>query len=214
MKEYNEVMQRQGYLGTFLYDEMTGGGDVTDPKESAWFGIQAVVGAINIMRNGADGIMRWNIFDQLWPNSTSNNGEFREGIHVTGLAPSFFESYIPRNQYYSFSLFTKYIKGLNKVVNCSENKVGDSLYYIVLEDDAGNLTAVVVNTAQVPQYFNLKFNSSLNNLVLRRHMFEYTSSNPTEEAVLAGVDKIIRVNNEIKDVIPAGGLMIYTTRKD
>ena len=214
MKEYNAVMQRQGYTGTFLYDEMTGGGDVADPKESAWFGIQAVVGAINIMRNGADGIMRWNAFDQLWPNSNSNSSEFRNGIHVTGLAPSFFESYVPRNQYYSFSLFTKYIKGLNKIVNCSENKVGESLYYIVLEDDAGNLTAVVVNTAQTPKYFNLKFNSSLNNLVLRRHMFEYTSSNPTEEAVLAGVDKIMRVNNEIKDVIPAGGLMIYTTRKD
>ena len=85
---------------------------------------------------------------------------------------------------------------------------------VVLEDDNGNLTAVVVNTAQNPQYFNLKFNSSLNNLVLRRHMFEYTSSNPTEEAKLAGVDKIIRVNNEIKDVVPAGGVMIYTTRKD
>ena len=214
MREYVSVMAKHGYTGSFLFDEMTGGGYLTDPKESAYFGIQAIVGAINIMRNGADGIMRWNAFDQLWPNSNSNTGEFRNGIHVTGLAPSFFESYIPRNQYYSFSLFTRYVKGLNKIVNCSENKVGDSLYYIVLEDDNGNLTAVIVNTAQNPQYFNLKFNSSLNNLILRRHMFEYTSSNPTEEAKLAGVDKIIRVNNEIKDVVPAGGVMIYTTRKD
>lgn len=214
MKEYNSVMERQNFTGTFLYDEMTGGGEATDPKISAYFGIQAIVGAINIMHNGADGIMRWNIFDQLWPNSDSNTGEFREGIHVTGLAPSFFESYVPRNQYYSFSLFTKYIKGLNKVVNCNGSKVSDSLYYIVLEDDNGNLTAVVVNTSQSAKYFNLKFNSSLNNLVLNRHMFEYTSSNPNSEAKLAGIDKIIRVNNEIKDVIPAGGLMIYTTRKD
>ena len=214
MTEYNSVIDRQGFTGTFLYDEFTGGGDVTDRKESAWFGIQAVVGSINIIKNGADGIMRWNIFDQLWPNSISTSGEFRNGIHVTGLAPSFFESYVPRNQYYSYSLFSRYVKGLNKVVNCGESKVGTDLYYIVLEGDNGELTAVVVNTGQTPKYFNLKFNSSLNNLVLHRHTFEGTTFVPTAEAKLAGVDKIMRVNNEILDIIPAGSMMIYTTRKD
>ena len=45
-------------------------------------------------------------------------------------------------------------------------------------------------------------------------MFDYAYTNPTEEAKLAGVDKIIRANNEIKDIVPAGGVMIYTTIKD
>ncbi len=213
MKTINEAISNQNYTGAFLFDELTGGGHYDDPKESAYFGAQAVVGTINVIKNGADGIMRWNIFDQLWPNSTSNNGEFRNGIHVTGLAPSFFESYLPRNQYYAYSLFTKYIKGLNNVVNCNEFKVGTDLYYLVLEDDSGNLTAIIVNTGHSSKYFNLKFNKSLNNKILYRHLFDAASSYPTEDATLANTDKIIRANSEIKDVAPAGSVMVYTTLK-
>ncbi len=211
MNTINEAKENQNYTGTFLFDELTGGGDCDDPIESSRFGIQAVVGTINVIKNGADGIMRWNIFDQLWPDSQSNNGEFRNGIHATGLAPSFFESYIPRNQYYTYSLFTKYIKGLNNVVDCGSYRNGEDLYYLTLTDDNGNITVVVVNTGWSPKYFNLKFNSSLNNKILYRHMYDEASSTPTEDATLADVDKKLRVDTEIKDVIPAGNIMIYTT---
>lgn len=212
MKEYNDAMANQGYTGTFLYDEFTGGGHYSDPIESSRFGVQSVVGSINIIKNGADGIMRWNIFDQLWPNSNSNNGEFVNGIHVTGLAPSFFESYVPRNQYYAYSLFTKYIKGLNNVVDCGAYRSGEDLYYLMLTDDNGNMTVVVVNTGWAPKYFNLKFNSSLNNKILYRHIYDEASSTPTEAATLAGIDKKLRVNSEIKDVILGGNIIIYTTK--
>lgn len=214
MKDYKDAINRQSYTGKFLFDEFTGGGPYDIPLESSYFGVQTIAGAINLMKNGADGICRWNIFDQLWPNSTSTSAEFQNGIHVTGMAPSFFVSEVPRNQYYAVSLFTKYIKGLTNVVDCGTYRLNDNIYYVTLTDNNGAITTAVVNTGHTPCYFNLKYANSLNNTIMYRHIFDGHSSTPTAAAILPKTDKILRVNTEIKDVVSPGSMIIYTTNSN
>ncbi len=211
---YNNVLKANNYNGIFLADEfMAIGGRPPLGLEGSFMGTQTVVGVINAMKNKVNGVLSWQIFDQLWVNQTNTAGEFENGIHAVGTAPSLLESYVPRNHYYAISLFTRYISDGNvKVLQC-DFKTGTNLYYAVTETSDGDITIAAVNTGENPEYVCFSFDSALNR-TFNRHMFDPASVYPTEEAKLAGIDKTFAVEKTLKDVIPSGGVMIYTTRTD
>ena len=76
--------------------------------DSPWAGLQMAVGGIIAQQRGINNISLWQIFDQLWTDQTNTGGEFINGIHACGSAPSLFDSSIPRRQYYSTGLFATY----------------------------------------------------------------------------------------------------------
>ncbi|MEE1314473.1 MAG: hypothetical protein UHS49_01725 [Faecalimonas sp.] len=152
------------------------------------------------------------IFNQQWPNVHSNNFEFSDGMHYTGTAPSLLESYVPLSSYYAVSLFSRYAKGLGQTIE-TDFRVGKDLFYVMLTNEAGIKTVMVINMGESAKAISIEFKTDINEKFYR-HMYAGFDLKPDERARLAGIDKRFFVKGELKDVIPACGVVIYTTRED
>lgn len=189
--------------------------------DSPWAGLQTVIGAILAQQEGINNISLWQIFDQLWTDQTNTGGEFVNGIHVCGSAPSLFVSSIPRGQYYPTSLFARYNgfqNGKSYRTNEHENQadyekgnLGLHIGAAQLED--GNWTITVVNTDLEDATFSVTFDKAINK-TLYRHVENVTTLVPTTAAHLADADKTyVNVGDKFIDTIPGGSVVIYTSIK-
>lgn len=189
--------------------------------DSPWAGLQTVIGAILAQQEGINNISLWQIFDQLWTDQTNTGGEFVNGIHVCGSAPSLFVSSIPRGQYYSTSLFARYNgfqNGKSYRTNEHENQadyekgnLGLHIGAAQLED--GNWTITVVNTDLEDATFSVTFDKAINK-TLYRHVENVTTLVSTTAAHLADADKTyVNVGDKFIDTIPGGSVVIYTSIK-
>ncbi len=181
-------------------------------EDQCWIATSSAVGLIASQKHKYKGISYWQIFDQLWWQSTSNSVEFTDGVHRTGTTNAIVESYSPYGSYYGISLMTKYLRGCTNVIN-SNFRYNDELYYTANESDDGIMTIVVTNTGKSSNYIKLSFTEDINK-TLNRHLFDPASTHPTDDAQLALTDRSFNVTDELVDVIPSGGIAVYTTRID
>lgn len=216
---YMELLKKAGLYGKvqFWMDEFNCKDDGAEflASGSAWLGLQNAVCAMTAQQNGIQNIMLWMPFDQLWTDRSSSGGEFKDGIHMCGLAPSLFVSSIPYEKYYTSGLFTKYNSCKNGIVYQTNNKylVEEEymgVYVSAMRNDEGKLVVTVVNLNVDKAEIHINFDKDINT-TLYRHVCEVGNITPGFDAKLADADKTYgNVKNKLTDKLPGGSIAVYT----
>ncbi|MEE1025720.1 MAG: hypothetical protein U0L55_01760 [Acutalibacteraceae bacterium] len=181
--------------------------------DQAWVGLQNVVGFIAAQQRGINNFSLWQIFDQLWTDQNNTGGEFVNGIHVCGSAPSLFVSSIPRRQYYSTSLFAKYNgyqNGKSYRTNNDDLQMYTDLHVGAAQLEDGSWTITVVNAGIDDYDITVEFDKAIYQ-TLYRHVNNENTNIGTTAARLPDADKTFaNVKNKFKDTIKGGCVAIYT----
>ena len=181
--------------------------------DQAWIGLQNVVGFIAAQQRGINNFSLWQIFDQLWTDQNNDGGEFVNGIHVCGSAPSLFVSSIPRRQYYSTSLFAKYNgyqNGKSYRTNNDDLQMYTDLHVGAAQLEDGSWTITVVNAGIDDYDITVEFDKAIYQ-TLYRHVNNENTNIGTTAAHLPDADKTFaNVKNKFKDTIKGGCVAIYT----
>lgn len=216
---YMKLIKEAGLFGKvqFWMDEFNAKDEGAEHLASgnSWLGLQNAVCAMTAQQNGIQNIMLWMPFDQLWTDRNSSAGEFKDGIHMCGLAPSLFVSSIPYEKYYTNGLFTKYNSCKKGTVYKTNNKYlaeeeYASVYVSAMKNDDGKWVVSVVNLNAEDVRIHVKFDKSIN-ATLYRYICESGKLNPDFGATLPEADKTYGdVKDKFTDLIPGGSIAIYT----
>ena len=214
---YMEPMRDYGIAGVeeFWVDEYNTG--ITNRPlgdDNAWTGLQSVVGFITGQQNGIDNFSLWQLFDQLWTDSTSTGGEFINGIHACGMAPSLFVSSIPHGQFYPVSLFGKYNGYQNgKSYRTNEHDLqayASDIHVGAVQLEDGKWTISVVNAGVDEYTISVNFDKAINQ-TLYRHVENVNTNIPSTAGKIADADKTFaNVKDKFVDTIEGGSVVIYT----
>ncbi len=181
--------------------------------DQAWLGLQNVVGFIAAQQRGINNFSLWQIFDQLWTDQTNTGGEFINGIHVCGSAPSLFVSSIPRRQYYSTSLFAKYNgyqNGKSYRTNNDDLQMYTDLHVGAAQLEDGSWTITVVNASIDDYDITVEFDKAIYQ-TLYRHVNNENTNIGTTAARLPDADKTFaNVKNKFIDTVKGGCVVVYT----
>ena len=182
--------------------------------DNAWNGIQNVVCAIAAQQRGINNISLWAIFDQLWIDQKNTGGEFKNGIHVCGSAPSLLVSDIPKKQYYTTGLFAKYNGYQNGKAYRTNNETlmsyASDIHVGAVQLEDGSWTITVVNTWIEPYKITVNFDKAINQ-TLYKHSQSSGGITPTADAELAKAERVFgNVQTSFADVVPAGSVTVYT----
>lgn len=182
-------------------------------KDTAWIGLQNVVGAIVAQQEGINNISLWQIFDQLWTDQNNTGGEFINGIHACGSAPSLFVSSIPRRQYYSTGLFAKYNgykNGKSYRTNNDDLQLETDLHAGAVQLEDGSWTITIVNAGIDDYDVTVEFDKAIYQ-TLYRHVNNENTNIGTTAAHLADADKTYaNVKDKFIDTIKGGCVVVYT----
>lgn len=184
---------------------------------SAWNGLQTGVGILTAMNLGIQNISLWQIYDQLWIDQDNTGGEFVNGIHACGSAPSLFVSSIPKPQFYPVSMLGKYLGHEDGKVFGSFSEYASGVYVGAVQHKDGNWTFAVINTNYEELTFRITFDNAISKN-LYRHVYNAAGAEdvnpPTTAARLPGVDRKFKdVKKILKDKIPSGSVVVYTSLK-
>ena len=184
-------------------------------RESPWRGTQLGVCATAFMEFGIENSMLWTLYSQQWPNNTHSSGEFTDGIQMCGLALGLNFTTVPTTQYYAFALLSKFLSTTDIVYTVEYDKLF-GLYYAYATNNNGDVTIIAVNAySGGPQGFELEFEKSLGGKTLYRHLYDPTTCKANGTTQILPADRAYKsVNNKIVDLLPSGGLAIYTTVKE
>ena len=176
-------------------------------------GVEIVTAAVALMNAGVNSSLLWTAFDQQWPCNHTNNGDsFYDGDHRCGVMPVLTRTLVPHKSYYAFSLLSKYVDGNGSKV--FEGFGNDCLHLTMSVSNEGYITVVVVNSKDVADEFEIKFEKSLNT-TLYRHTFDPETLVPDEYSFGIGIDKTFEnVADTLTDTISAYGVKVYTTHLD
>ena len=205
--ETNIRGESAGYNNRFIYDE--NGQPFADiPSE----GMHATSYFAHSMNQGVQNLMWWYIFDQQWPNNTTNNTDaFWNGMHCWGVVPSLLRTDIPQTSYYAISLLTKYFGNNAKVygTESADYNVG------VQQDKNGEWSICLANFADQAEYIQVNFDKNIGNQKFYRHVYYEKGTVKTPEAKIIPADISITTSGDsLNDKIPANCTVVYTTIKD
>jgi len=221
---YKQYLKDAGVEGKvqFWMDEVNCWEIPTDTKAAEnlerqlpFIGLQNAVVGMAAQQNGIQNIILWMPFSQLWTDRSSTAGEFKDGIHICGLAPSLFVSSTPFPQYYGTGLFTKYNSCTNGIVYKTNNKYLAeeevcSVYVSAMRNDDGKLTVTVVNLNIDEAEIHINFEKALGT-TLYRHLCATGTLKPDFNATLAPADKTYgNVKDKLTDKLPGGSIAVYT----
>lgn len=179
-----------------------------DP-ESAKHGTDLARVFCGIMSSGAQNSIMWSLFDQIWPNSHTTNGDsFVDGDHRCGMMPVFHRSFVPKPDYYAIGIIGNFFGG----ENCRS-------YYIPFNDFLeigvnvmadGNISVLAINSKYETDEFTLDFGEKIGK-AFRRYVYDPEKIVPTEEAKMIEWDKELSVDNTLCDTLPPYSFAVYTT---
>ena len=210
-----KVMKKYKSDKPFWIDEwnVAQSGYTQSHRDAPWLGTQLGVCATAIMEFGIQNSILWSFYSQQWPNNTNSGGEFTDGIQMCGIAYSLNFSTIPTTQYYAFTLLSKYLSTTDTVYHVEYDTIL-GMYFAYAENDEGDVTIIVVNAYTEPQKFNLDFEKSLGGKTLYRHLYNPTTCKANGKLQILPADRAYSpVKNKLVDIIPPGGLTVYTTVK-
>lgn len=218
---FHNRMQKYDTLNrTYWNDEFQARSDNgTNGQPNAWNGLNACVSLLVGMQYRVQNTSWWQLFDQLWVDSTATNREFNGGIHITGMHPSLFVSSIPKPQYYATGIWTKYMNSDAATVypvGTAGQNVMDLYSYIYMnalkDNETGLWTIVVVNASLEDTKFEITLDKAINQ-TLFRHVYETGEPRTSTAGHLADPDRVFKnVKNKLVDVVPPGSVSVYTAR--
>ena len=219
LSSYIDTMKATGLWGKveFWQDEMfakLNNGGLYD-KEIGSLTTQTIVSAICSQQMGVDNVLMWQAFDQAFPESLENSGEFKNGIHISGTCPSLYVSTTPYVAYYGMGLFARYNNSKNggKAYATSSGDYEDypGVYVGATQLDDGNWTFTVVSVNVTKTPFVINFDKALGKN-LHRHVEDIEKRDPKTSARLADADAtFVNVKDKLADTIEPFAIHIYTT---
>lgn len=192
MGKSGEAYRRTGAYGTYL--------------------AQIVAASINA---GLQTSLQWLLFDQRYVapgDNTTNNDSFHHGVQRSGACkwphddiedPS---SCYP--QWGAVSLLSKYLGG-RRGTKTLVGESSDTLKVAATSRGPGEISVLVVNTSASPQDFTFEMVKFQSTRSLYRHLYDPGNIAPANEARLPAVP--VSFHSNIRDTIPAGGVLIYST---
>ena len=192
MGKSGEAYRRTGAYGTYL--------------------AQIIAASINASLQTS---LQWLLFDQLYVapgDNTTNNDSFHHGVQRSGACkwphddiedPS---SCYP--QWGAVSLLSKYLGGRRgtKTLECESS---DTLKVAATSRGPGEISVLVVNTSDSPQEFAIELVNFRSTRPLYRHLYDPGNIAADEEGRAPAVPA--RFHGNMRDSIPAGGVLIYST---
>lgn len=200
----------------FIFDEYNWLGDTNfeTRADSAWWGVQQAIAEVALLSNGVDGCFLWTLFDQQFPNTTTSNADsFKNGIQYYGLVPSLFNSSVPHKAYYQYTMAQHFLGVKGSKIYAGENELYSGLYTAAALMPDGNFSIIVVNTDFVDTAICIDLEKSINK-TLYRHLYNPSSveSHPDKNMISADC-KFTNVKTQLVDVLPGGGVAVYTSAK-
>lgn len=187
---------------------------MTARKTNPFFGTQLALQQVASLNNGIRGSYLWTLMDQQWPNNTTVNTDgFVDGVHNHGILPNFQINNIPHPGFYAFQLMANFIgQSGAEVYDVDYSKAEySSVYATMVKLPNGDLGIAVVNANQLAANVKLNFEKSLG-VTLYRHEYDPIKVSPTADAeIIPPSAKITNAGKTFCDVVPALGLIVYTT---
>lgn len=179
--------------------------------KQGWSGTQLAQLYLTNVNHGVQNTFLWSFNDEQWPLLNTTSGEFKDGVHLTGLFPVISQSLIPYKQYYAYTLLTKYFAtdGSAKAYKATD---GDGILATMIKNSNDDISIAVVNTNTTRKEFMLNVEKTLGGKTLYRHLYNPETVVADENASIIGVDKtFLGIGNEFVDSLPAGGVAVYTS---
>ncbi len=217
--DWSKTMEEYGLLGKseFWIDEQKAGSGTSDPISAgwvtvdAWQGLQTALQGIICQQVGIDNYVLWQWHDMIFTDLGPSGGQFNNGIHDTGIKPSYFISSIPGEAMYTLGLFTRYNGHKNGTVYRTTNfEDCYNVYMGAVKLEDGSWTVTVVNTDVMDAEIRIDFDKAINQ-TLYRHTQSVGNVKATSQCKLAQVDKVYKdVSKTIVDTVPGGSVTVYT----
>lgn len=192
----------------FVFDEYNIGWNRDHSRDA--HGANLAIAIVAQMNAGVFASMLWTLFDQIWPNNHTVNGDsFFDGDHRWGLAPNLNRSPVPHKSYYAFSMISKYTGGRGSKVY--EGVGQNHLHLTMNELPNGSVTIVVVNNKAQGEDFKITLQKPLKARLFCRK-FNPATAVPDEKADILPVSGEIELNGtELCDSIAPYGVTVYTS---
>lgn len=214
--DYYAEFENEVDMSTYVLDEWNTDNKVngTDGRLTALKGTQIALGSVAMLNHGVRTGYLWSLFDQLWVSNYSNNGEFTDGVQLTGLMPTLLQSSVVYPGYYAQSLMGTLVGKAHSTVYRGEDEGTNSVYAAMTEGQDGSKNILVVNINADDAYVTLDFEKSLGGKSVYRHVYNGASAEGSSNANLIGFDlKKTGVNTKLNDVLPGFSVVVYTTEK-
>lgn len=199
----NAKLQEKGYSNVGFDDE--------------YRGLQQAVGVVYGMNNGFDNLILWTLADQLWPGqrNTSTTAGFYDGVSRHGIFWNIQDTMVPKKQYYSYSLLSKYCgRGGGKTYPSQLSELYSGVYTACMQLEGGDWTFIAVNNNVEDVSLKVHFEKALGGVKLYRHQYVAAEVQPNIGAQIIPANKtILRVQKSFSDILRGGSLAVYTTEK-
>lgn len=219
ISEFTSVLNETGkelWFDELNYSYVNSGQATHNAVIHNWSGTQLSELLLANMNAGLQNAFLWSLNDMQWPLRNNTSGEFEKGIHMTGTYPSLNTSATPYAQYYGYSLLSKYLGG-GEGTCVFEGTGKKGVYSTMVKQSNGDITVMVINTNISKQAFKIDFKEVLseNGVKLNRHLYDPEKISPNSNADIIEIDKVFtNVSEHLQDILPPGGVALYTTRTD
>lgn len=213
-EEFVRIISKTGK--PFWFDEWMYGGNAINNQKTDFYAQQIAQTVLAAMNSGVNSCIYWQMFEIVWPTRTDTGGEFKDGIHILGTAPSLYVSAIPYKLFYGFTLLTRFAGEFNNnKVYYAQGENGVCLSMVEYEKDGKKYqNVIVVNTTSLEQKISINFEKSIGK-TMYRYLFDPTTVVPNTSAEMIGVDKGFKdVDKILQDTLPAGSIAVYSTVKE
>ncbi len=203
-------------LNKFVWDEYNTKPPTADAvtlRRTGHNGVQLALGQIAQMNCGIHSSYLWSLFDQQFPNNYSTNTDsFKDGVQMTGLAPTLLVSSIVYAPYYSFSLAANLVGRKGAKIYRGSDEGAESVYAAMSEGKDGSLNILVATTSIEDVQLTLNFEKSLGGKTFYRHVYDPNTVVCTAEGEMIQPDlKIANVKDSLTDTITPYTVVVYTT---
>lgn len=213
-EEFVRIISKTGK--PFWFDEWMYGGNAINNQKTDFYAQQIAQTVLAAMNSGVNSCIYWQMFEIVWPTRTDTGGEFKDGIHILGTAPSLYTSAIPYKLFYGFTLLTRFAGEFNNnKVYFAQGENGVCLSMVEYEKDGKKYqNVIVVNTTSLEQKISINFEKSIGK-TMYRYLFDPTTIVPNTSAEMIGADKGFKdVDKILQDTIPGGSIAVYSTVKE
>ena len=213
-EEFVRIISKTGK--PFWFDEWMYGGNAIENQKTDFYAQQIAQTVIAAMNSGVNSCIYWQMFEIVWPTRTDTGGEFKEGIHILGTAPSLYTSAIPYKLFYGYSLLTRFAGEFsNNKIYYAEGENGVCLSMVEYEKDGKKYqNVIVVNSTSMEQKISINFKKSIGKNMYR-YCFDPVTIKPNTSAEMIDADKGFKnVDKVLQDTIPAGSITVYSTVKE
>lgn len=186
-----------------------------EARHNEYNGLQLALAQICFMNYGMKGSFIWSLFDQQWPNNSTNSADsFKDGVHMCGTAPSLLLSSKVFAPYYSFSLVANALGDKGSKIYRGDDDTYQGVYAAMSESPDGEISIVVASTNIDDTSLTLNFEKSLQGKTFYRHVYAPYDIVCTTEGELINPDlKLTNTTTALKDVVKPFNVVVYTTKK-